>query len=86
MKCTSFIKDTYRCSFRQKLKQLDVEDQLIQISYDMRFNTLPEYSSSSYTQYHTLGASQLQDIERWKPKQIHNLLEICVEESHVYDF
>ena len=86
MKGRSFIKDSY--SLRQKLKQLDIGDHLIQISYDIRqlYPSIPVQDTLNITHLELIKDKTLKDRTKWKPKQIINLLEICVEETHVYDF
>ena len=86
MKSRSFIKDSY--SLRQKLKQLDVGDHLIQISYDIRqlYPSIPVQDTLNITHLELINDKTLKERTKWKPKQIINLLEICIEETHFYDF
>ena len=86
MKGRSFIKDSY--SLRQKLKQLDVGDHLIQISYDIRqlYPSIPVQDTLNITHLELINDKTLKERTKWKPKQIINLLEICIEETHFYDF
>ena len=82
----SFIKDSY--SLREKLKQLDVEDHLIQISYDIRqlYPSVPVQDCINITHLELTNDKTLKDRTKWKPNQIINLLNICIEETHFYDY
>ena len=85
MKGRSFIKDSY--SLHQKLKQVDVDD-LIQIYCDIRqlYPSIPVQETLNITHLELINDKTLKDRTKWKPKQIINLLEICIEETHFYDF
>ena len=82
----SFIKDSY--SLRGKLKQLDVEDHLIQISFDIRqlYPSVPVQDCINITRLEFNNDKTLKDRTKWKPNQIVNLLNICIEETHFYDY
>ena len=82
----SFIKDSY--SLREKLKQLDVEDHLIQVSYDIRqlYPSVPVQDCINITRLELNNDKTLKDRTKWKPSQIVNLLNICIEETHVFDY
>ena len=83
MKGRSFIKDSY--SFRAKLKELDEEDQLIQISYDMRqqYLSIPVQDSINITHLQLTKDESLKDRTKCTPAQIIKLLNMCIEETHV---
>jgi len=70
------------------LKQLDVDDHLIQISYDIHqlYPSIPVQETLNITHLELINDKTLKDRTKWKPKQIINLLEICIEETHFYDF
>ena len=70
------------------MKQLDVGDHLIQISYDIRqlYPSIPVQDTLSITHLKLINDKTLKEKTKWKPKQIINLLEICIEETHFYDF
>ena len=86
MKGRSFIKDSY--SFRAKLKELDVADHLIQISYDIRqlYPSIPVQDTINITHLELTKDDSLKDRTKWTPAQIIRLLNICIEETHFYDF
>ena len=86
MKGRSFIKDSY--SLQQKLKQLDIGDHLIQISYDIHqlYPSIPVQDTLNITHLELINDNTLKERTKWKPKQIINLLEVCIEETHFYDF
>ena len=86
MQGRSFIKDSY--SFRAKLKELDVEDHLIQISYDIRqlYPSIPVQETINISHLELIKEKSLKDRTKWTPAQIIRLLNICIEETHFYDF
>ena len=58
--------------FMAKLKQLDVADYLIQISYDIRqlYPSIPVQDTLNITHLELVNDKTLKDKTKWKPKQI----------------
>ena len=71
-----------------KLKELDVEDHFIQISYDIRqlYPSVPVQDTINNTHYELMNDTRLKDRTKWTPAQIIRLLNICIEETHFYDY
>ena len=85
IKAKSYIKDSYH--FKQRLKEIEIEDHFIQLSFDVRslFPSVPVKQTLALIQGKLQRDRSLKDRTNWKPKQITNLLEICTEETHFMD-
>ena len=86
IKAKSYIKDSYH--FKQRLKEVVVEDHFIQLSFDVRslFPSVPVKQTLSLIQGKLQKDRTLKDRTKWKPKQITDLLKICTEETHSMDY
>ena len=86
IKAKSYIKDSYH--FKQRLKEVKIEDHYIQLSFDVRslFPSVPVKQTLSLIQSKLQRDKSLKDRTKWKPEQITNLLEICTEETLFMDY
>ena len=86
LKAKSYIKDSYH--FKQRLKEIEIEEHFIQLSFDVRslFPSVPVKQTLSLVQGKLQKDKTLKDRTKWKPKQITNLLQICMEETHFMDY
>ena len=86
VKAKSYIKDSHH--FKQMLKEVNVEEHFIQLSFDIRslFPSIPIKPTRSLIHKKLQNDKMLSERTRWKPKNIVNLIQICTEETHFKDF
>ena len=86
VKAKSYIKDSRH--FKQMLKEVNVEEHFIQLSFDIRslFPSIPIKPTLSLIHKKLQNDKMLSERTRWKPKNIVNLIQICTEETHFKDF
>ena len=86
IKAKSYIRDSRH--FKQMLKDVQFEEQFIQLSFDIRslFPSIPVKPTLSIIHKKLQNDKTLKDRTTWKPKNIVNLIQICTEETHFKDF